>query len=117
MDRQGDPLGDVQQIKSDHMNKWYMHNPAPVLENNTHKLLDFDIQTDRLISARKPDLKRINKKQKLQNCRLAVPADLRIKLKEVKRRISTSTLLGNWKTMEHQSDNYTYLIWCSWYSH
>ena len=37
----------------DHTNKWYMHNPAPVLENITHKLLwDFDIQTDHLISAR-----------------------------------------------------------------
>ena len=23
----------------DHTNKWYMHNPAPVLENDTHKLL------------------------------------------------------------------------------
>ena len=23
----------------DHTNKWYMHNPAPLLENNTHKLL------------------------------------------------------------------------------
>ena len=30
-----------------------MHNPAPVQENDTHKLLwDFDIQTDPLISAR-----------------------------------------------------------------
>ena len=28
-----------------------MRNPAPVLENNTHKLLwDFDIHTDHLIS-------------------------------------------------------------------
>ena len=26
-------------FKFDHINKWYMHNPAPVLENNTHKLL------------------------------------------------------------------------------
>ena len=27
-----------------------MHNPAPVLENDTHKLLwDFNIQTDHLI--------------------------------------------------------------------
>ena len=35
----------------------YMHNPAPVLENDTHKLLwDFDIYTDHLISARRPDL-------------------------------------------------------------
>ena len=34
-----------------------MHNPAPVLENDTHKLLcDFDIQSDRLISARRPVL-------------------------------------------------------------
>ena len=34
-----------------------MHNPAPVLENDTHKLLwDFDIQTDHLISARRPEL-------------------------------------------------------------
>ena len=31
-------------FKFDHTNKWYMHNPAPVLENNTHKLLwDFNI--------------------------------------------------------------------------
>ena len=35
--------------------KWYMHNPAPVLENATHKLLwDFNIQTDHLILARRP---------------------------------------------------------------
>ena len=34
-----------------------MHNPASILENETHKLLsDFDIQTDHLISARRPDL-------------------------------------------------------------
>ena len=33
--------------------EWYMHNPEPVLENDTHKLLwDFDIQTDHLILAR-----------------------------------------------------------------
>ena len=38
-------------------NKWYMHNPASVLENETHKLCwDFEIQTDHLISARRPDL-------------------------------------------------------------
>ena len=59
----------------DHANKWYMHNPPPVLENDTHKLLwDFDKQTDHLISARRPDLIIINKKKKkkenLQNFRL-----------------------------------------------
>ncbi len=42
-----------------------MHDPAPVLENDTHKLLwDFNIQTDYLISARIPDLIIINKKKK-----------------------------------------------------
>ena len=50
----------------DHTNKWYMHNPAPVLENETHKLLwDFDIHTDQLISARRPDLIINNKKREL----------------------------------------------------
>ena len=39
-----------------------MHNPAPVLEKDTHKLLwDFNIQTDHLIPARRPDLIIINK--------------------------------------------------------
>ena len=66
------------------MNKWYMHNQAPVLENDTHKLLwDFDVHSDHLISSRRPDLLIINKKKRI--CKIidnAVPADLRIKLKE-----------------------------------
>ena len=59
----------------DHTNKWYMHNPAPVLENDSHKLLwDFNIQTDHLIPARRHDLIIINKKKEnLQNCRLCGP--------------------------------------------
>ena len=40
-------------FKFDYTNKWYMHNRAPVLENDTQKLLwDFDIQMNQLISAR-----------------------------------------------------------------
>ena len=71
-----------------HTNKWYMHNPAPVLENDTHKLLwDFNIQTDHLIPARRPDLIIIKKKKKKKKriCKIvdfAVPADHRINLKE-----------------------------------
>ena len=65
-----------------------MYNSAPVLENDTHKLLwDFDIQTDHLISARRPDLIIINNKKKI--CKIvdfAVPADHRIKLKECEKR-------------------------------
>ncbi len=55
--------------------KWYMHKLAPVLENATHILLrDFNIQTDHLIPARRPDLIIINKKNenlhiiKLKEC-------------------------------------------------
>ena len=69
-----------------------MHNPAPVLENDSHKLLwDFNIQTDHLIPARRPDLIIINKKKKKKKkkkkiiCKIvdfAVPADHRINLKE-----------------------------------
>ena len=58
-----------------------MHNAAPVLENNTHKLLwDFDIRTDHQISPRRP-----TKKRKKRNCKIAnfaVTADHRINLKE-----------------------------------
>ena len=59
----------------DHTNRWYVHNRAPVLENDSHKLLwDFNIQTDHLILSRRPDLIIINnKKENLQNCRLCCP--------------------------------------------
>ena len=65
-----------------------MHNPAPVLVNNTHKLLrDFDLQMDHLISARRPDLMIINKKKKTSKIvDLAVSADHRIKLKECEKK-------------------------------
>ena len=47
-----------------HTNKWYMHNPASVLENDTHKLLwDFNMQTDHQIPARWPNLIIIYKKK------------------------------------------------------
>ena len=62
-----------------------MHNPAPVPENNTHKLLwDFDIHTDHLVSARKTRPYN-NQQQKKRICKIvdfAVPADHRIKLKK-----------------------------------
>ena len=60
-------------FKFDHANKWYMHNPAPVLENDTYKLLwDFDIQTDHLISARRPDLIIINNNKKRKSAKLSI---------------------------------------------
>ena len=47
------PWDMCKKFKFDLMNEWYMHNPASVRENETHKFLrDFDIKTDHLISAR-----------------------------------------------------------------
>ena len=69
-----------------------MPNPATVLENDSHKFLwDFDVQTDHLISTRKPDLTIMNnnKKRIFQIVDFGVPVDYRIKRKKVKRRIST----------------------------
>ena len=66
-----------------------MHNPAPVLKNDTHKLLwDFNIQTDHLIPARRPDLIIINKKKTRigKIIDFAVSADHRINLKECEKK-------------------------------
>ena len=57
-------------------------------ENETLKILwDFQIQSEHLISIRRLDLIITNKKNK--NCRIvefAVPADHRVKLKEIEKR-------------------------------
>ena len=65
-----------------------MHNPAPGLENDMHKLLwDFNIPTDHLIPAGSPDLIKSNKRKRI--CEIvdfAVPADHRINLKECEKK-------------------------------
>ena len=65
-----------------------MHNPVPVLENDSHKLLwDVNIQTDHQIPARRPDLIIINNKKRTRKIvDFAVPADHRIKLKECEKK-------------------------------
>ena len=69
-------------FKFDYTNKWYMHKPESIL-NVTHKiLLDFEIQTDHLILARRSDLVIVIKKKKA--CWIvdfAVLADHRVKRK------------------------------------
>ena len=71
-------------LKFDHTNKWYIHDPESILENKKHKVQwDFDVQTDYLISTRRPDLIIINKKER--TCRI-VPAEHRVKLKVCKKR-------------------------------
>ena len=54
----------IKKFGFDHTNKWYMPNPTPLLEKDTPKSLwDFDIHTDHLIPARKPDLIIIRKRE------------------------------------------------------
>ena len=61
-----------------------MDNPAPVQENDTHKLLwEFKIQTVQLIPDRKPNHILIYRKKRI--CKvvdIAAPSDHRINLKE-----------------------------------
>ena len=85
-------------FKFDHTNKWYMHNPASVQENDTHKLLlYFDIHTDHLISARRPDLIMIIKKN-LQKSGLCCPGWPQNKTESKwKKRWVHLALQGNWK--------------------
>ena len=96
-----------------------MHNPAPVLENDTHKLLwDFGLHTDNLISARRPNLIKINEKK--TTCKIVdfvVPADHRIKLKYCEKKDKYLDLVRELKkTVEHAGGNYTNCNWCVWNS-
>ena len=67
------------------MNKWYMHNPEPVLEDEMHKLpWNLEIQMDHCKMIR-PCKKKKTKKKKNRTCQIVdftVPADQRVKLKE-----------------------------------
>ena len=98
-----------------------MHNPVPVLENDTHKLLwGFNIKTDYLISARRSDLIIIDKKKKKKICKIvdfAVPTNHRIKLKECEKRDKYLDLARELKKNgEHEGDNYTNCDWCFWHA-
>ena len=92
-----------------------MHNPAPILENDSHKLQwDFNIQTDHLIPSRRPDLIIINKKMRI--CKIvdfAVPADHRINLKESEKKdkyLDPAREIK--KAVEHESNDCANCDWC-----
>ena len=108
-----------QKLKFDHTNKWYMHNPESVLENETRKILwEFKIQTDHLISAKRPDLGIVNKKRKKNLPSFAVSAYHLVKLKENEKKDKNLDLARELKkTMEHESDSDTNCNWCTWHSH
>ena len=68
-----------------------MHKLEFVQENKSNKILwDFEIQTDHIITGRRPDLVVITKKKKKKKGRkqkenFIVPADHRVKIKEKKK--------------------------------
>ena len=96
-----------------------MHNPAHVLENDSHKLQwEFDIHTDQLISTRRPDLIIINKKKRtFKIVDFAVPTDHRIKLREYEKKDKYLDLARELKkTVEYAGDNYTNCDRCFRYS-
>ena len=68
----------------EHTDKWYQHQPSPVVENKRYKLLwDFSIQTDRVIEHRRPDIVIVDWEEK--ECiviDVAIPADQNIADKE-----------------------------------
>ena len=73
---------------------------------------------DHRISARRPDLIRINKKKK-RTCKIidfAVAADHRIKLKEREKKKYLDLVRELKKTMEHDGDNYANCDWYFWFS-
>ena len=85
-----------------------MYNSAPVLENDIPKLIwNFKIQTDQLISARRPDLIVINKKKKKKKkekrtCKIVdftIPADHKIKLKESEKKHKYRDLARKFKIL------------------
>ena len=63
--------------------KWYEHIPEKILENEKAKLMwDYDIQTDRVIQARRPDLILVDKKTNTVSLiDVAVPWDTRVDAK------------------------------------
>ena len=104
--RKGIPWELCKKFEFDHMNKCYMHNSESVLENEIHKILwDSETETDRPISARRPDLVIVNKHSHCRIVDFAVPADHGLKLQENEKRNKYLHLTREWKN---------YGIWKWW---
>ena len=59
-----------------------MHNPESVLKNEMHKILwHFEMQKDHLISVKRLDLVRVNKKENQPNSELCHPGGPQSKIK------------------------------------
>ena len=67
--------------------RWYEHDAIPLTENGRCKIIwDFNIQTDHVIQARRPDMIVINKKGNMaQVIDFAIPHDSRVGSKEIEK--------------------------------
>ena len=86
-----------------------MYKQESVLENEMHNVhLDFEIQMDHLISARRPHLETVKKKRERiwRIVDFAVPANYRVKPKGNKKKGKYLDLARELKkkTMEHEND-------------
>ena len=95
-----------------------MHKPAPVLENDTHKIQwNFNIQMDHLISAKRPDTI-IIKKKKREFGKLSILLSrltTELKLKGCEKKDKYFDLARELKTTEHKGVNCTNCDWCFWH--
>ena len=106
-------------FKFDHTNKWYIHNPASVLENDAQTPMGL-WHTDgspNLGQKTRPNNYQQQKKRIWKIVDFAVPVDYRIKLKEFEKKDKYLDLASELKkTMEHEADSYTNCDWYFWYS-
>ena len=96
-------------------NKWYMHKPESIQENERHEILwDFEILREHLISAWRPDLVIISKKKKenLLNSRICCSGGPQ---SENQRKRKEEQVLRpcqrTRKIMEHENDSDTSNNW------
>ena len=72
--------------------KWYQHEPETVMHNKDNKIRDVPVNTDRTITANRPDI--LIKDSVNSTCKLidmTVPSDRNIALKEMAKKASTKT--------------------------
>ena len=86
--------------------KLYEHAPEGAVENEEVNVLwDINVQCDKAIEARRPDIILIDKKeQKGIIIDIAVPADLRVGKKERKKVEKHQCLKRDWKIVETKND-------------
>ena len=67
--------------------KWYNHTPERVVENEGFKVLwDFNVQCDRMVEARRPDIIFVDKQaREAKIIDIAIPGDARVKDKELEK--------------------------------